>query len=264
MMFFKLINASATFQLYIYKILCKYLNIFVIIFLNDILIYFKNKNKHKQHVHIVLEALLKTELYVKLSKCQFFMKRIFFVRFIIINKKVKIKKDHIVTVLNWSELKSIFEIQSFIDFTNFYRRFINSFFCIAMRLMNMLKNSENVLKKKLILWISEFLISETASFFYKLIWIFTTALFLRHFDSEREIWVETDILEFVISDILIQRHDDWRSVMYYSQKMISAEKNYKINDKKLLAIVKSICHWQHYFEEAKHIIEIFTDHDNLC
>ena len=100
MMFFELINTSATFQSYIHEILHKYLDIFMIIFLNNILIYFKNENKHKQHVYIVLKALLKTELYVKLSKCQFFMKRVFFVKFIIINEKVKIKEDYIVTVLN--------------------------------------------------------------------------------------------------------------------------------------------------------------------
>ena len=151
MMFFELINALTTFQSYIYKILHKYLNIFVIIFLNNILIYSKNKNKHKQHVCTVLKAFLKIEFYAKLSKCQFFMKRIFFVKFIIINEKVKIKEDHIITILNWSKLKSIFEIQSFIDFTNFYRRFIKSFFCIAVRLTSMLKSSKDVSKKKLIL-----------------------------------------------------------------------------------------------------------------
>ena len=187
MMFFELINALTTFQSYIHKILHKYLDIFMIIFLNNILIYFKNENKHKQHVHTVLEALLKTELYIKLSKCQFSVKRVFFVRFIIMNKKVKIKKDHIVTVLNWSKLKNIFEIQSFINFANFYKRFIKNFFCIAVKLMNMLKNSEDVSKKKLISQISEFLILKIASSFCKLIWIFTTAFFLRHFNSEKEI-----------------------------------------------------------------------------
>ena len=147
MVFFKLINASATFQSYIHKILYEYLNIFVIIFLNNILIYFKNKNKHKQHVCTVLKAFLKTELYVKFSKYQFFVKRIFFVKFIIINERIKIKKDYIVTIFNWSKLKSIFEIQSFINFVNFYKRFIKNFFHIAVKLMNMLKSSKNVLKK---------------------------------------------------------------------------------------------------------------------
>ena len=263
MMFFKLINASATFQSYIYKILCKYLDIFVIIFLNNILIYSKNENKHKQYVCTVLKAFLKTKFYVKLSKYQFFMKRIFFVKFIIMNEKVKMKKNHIITVLNWLKLKNIFEIQSFIDFTNFYRRFIKKKFCIAAELTSMLKNSKDVLKKKLILQISEFLISEIANFFHKLIWVFTTALFLRHFNSKKKIWVETDVSEFVILNILMQRHNNWRSIMYYSQKMIFTERNYKTNDEKLLAIVKSVCHWWHYLKKIKHTVKILTDHNNL-
>ena len=263
MMFFELINASATFQSYIHKILCKYLDIFVIIFLNDILIYFKNENKHEQHVCTVLEAFLKTEFYMKLSKCQFSVKRVFFVRFIIINEKVKIKKDYIITIFNWSELKNIFEIQSFIDFANFYKRFIKNFFCIAAELTSMLKSSKNVSKKKLISQISEFLISETASSFCKLIWIFTTALFLRHFNPKREIQVETDISEFVILSILTQRHNNWRSVVYYSQKMTFTERNYRTNDEELLAIIENVCHWWHYLEETRHTIEIFIDHDNL-
>ena len=98
--------------------------------------------------------------------------------------------------------------QSFINFTNFYRKFIKNFFCIAAELMNMLKSSEDILKKKLILQISEFLISETANFFCKLIWIFTTAFFLKHFDSEKEIWVETDVSEFIILNIFTQKHDN--------------------------------------------------------
>ena len=110
MMFFELINALTIFQLYIHKILHKYLDIFMIIFLNNILIYFKNKNKHEQHVCIVLKVFLKTEFYMKLSKCQFFMKKVFFVKFIITNERIKIKKDYIVTILNWLKLKNIFKI----------------------------------------------------------------------------------------------------------------------------------------------------------
>lgn len=82
---FKLINASATFQSYIHKVLHKHLNIFIIVFLNDILIYFKNKVSYNQHVCTVLQTLLKAELYVKLVKCQFSVRKILFMRFIIIN-----------------------------------------------------------------------------------------------------------------------------------------------------------------------------------
>ena len=61
----------------------------------------------------------------------------------------------------------------------------------------------------------------------------------------------------------MQKHNDWRSVVYYLQKMIFTERNYKTNDEKLLAIVESVCYWQYYFKKTKYMIEIFTDHDNL-
>lgn len=92
-MFFKLINVLTTFQLYIHKVLCKHLNMFIIVFLNNILIYFKNKINHQQHVHTVLKALLKTELYVKLIRCQFSVRKVLFVRFIIMNQDIKMKKE---------------------------------------------------------------------------------------------------------------------------------------------------------------------------
>ena len=128
----------------------------------------------------------------------------------------------------------------------------------------MLKNSEDVLKKKLISQILKFLISKTASSFHKLIQIFTTAFFLKHFNSEKEIWVETDVSEFIILNILTQKHNDWRSVVYYLQKMIFTKRNYKTNDEKLFTIVKNIYHWWHYFKKTKYMIEIFMNHDNLC
>ena len=134
---------------------------------------------------------------------------------------------------------------------NFYRRFIKKKFCIAAKLIIILKNSKDVFKKKLILQISEFLISKTANFFCKLIQIFTTVFFLRYFNSKKEIWIETDISEFVILNILMQKHNDWRLIVYYSWKIIFTERNYKTNNEKLLAIVESVCHQQHYFKKNK-------------
>lgn len=109
-MLFELINVSATFQLYIHKVLCKHLNMFVIVFLNDILVYFKNEASHQQHVCTVLKALLETELYMKLAKCQFSVRKVLFVGFVITDKDIEMKKECIVTVVNWSESESIFEI----------------------------------------------------------------------------------------------------------------------------------------------------------
>ncbi len=72
----------------------------MIVFLNDILIYFKNKISYQQHVCMILKALLETKLYIKLVKCQFSVRKIFFIRFVITDQDMKIKEEHINTVIN--------------------------------------------------------------------------------------------------------------------------------------------------------------------
>ena len=92
-MSFSLINAPVSFQSYIYKVLYKYLNIFVIIFLNNILIYSTEKSQHTQHVRTVLKALLVVKLFTKLLKCLFSVKCVSFLRYIITDTEVKMKAD---------------------------------------------------------------------------------------------------------------------------------------------------------------------------
>jgi len=99
-MSFELINVLTIFQSYIHKVLHKHLKMFMIVFLNDILIYFKNKISYQQHVCMILKALLETKLYIKLVKCQFSVRKIFFIRFVITDQDMKIKEEHINTVIN--------------------------------------------------------------------------------------------------------------------------------------------------------------------
>ena len=90
---FSLINVPASFQSYIYKVLHKYFNIFVIVFLNDILIYSTEESQHKQYVQIVLKALLVAELFTKLFKCLFSVKCVPFLRYVITDTGVEMKAD---------------------------------------------------------------------------------------------------------------------------------------------------------------------------
>ena len=92
-MSFSLINASTSFQSYIYEVLHKYLDIFVIVFLNDILIYSTEKSQHEQYIRTVLKALLVVELFIKLLKCLFSVKHILFLRDIITDTGVEMKTD---------------------------------------------------------------------------------------------------------------------------------------------------------------------------
>ena len=90
---FGLINVPASFKSYIHKVLYKYLNIFVIVFLNNILIYSMEKSQHEQHVRIVLKALLVAELFMKLLKYLFSVKCVPFLRYVITDTGVEMKAD---------------------------------------------------------------------------------------------------------------------------------------------------------------------------
>ena len=147
---FGLTNTPASFQSYIHGVLRKYLDIFVIVFLDDILIYSREESQHEQHVRTVLEALLTAGLFMKLSKCLFSVKRMPFLGYVITNTRVEMEMDRISSIVNWPEPESVCEVQTFLGFVNFYQRFIEGFSCIAAPLTEATKGSNTKLKKELI------------------------------------------------------------------------------------------------------------------
>ena len=109
-MSFSLINTLATFQAYINKALFKLVDYFVIIYFNNIFIYFKLKEDYYTHVRIVIERLRKYKLYIKLSKCFFNVEEVEFLRFIVGFIRVKPDFDRILTIKKWLELKSFYKV----------------------------------------------------------------------------------------------------------------------------------------------------------
>lgn len=136
---FGLTNALASFQSYINRVLRPYLDITVIVFLDEIFVFLRNPSLHEKHVWEVFKALFKAGLYIKQSKCLFSITRISFLGFILTNKGIKMEDDCIFTILNWPESESVHEIQSFLRFANFYRQFVKEFFRIAHPLIDMTK-----------------------------------------------------------------------------------------------------------------------------
>ena len=141
-MLFGLSNAPASFQGYINKILAKKLNIFVIVYLNDIFIYIKDPGQaHIDAVWWVLEELRKNGLFANLKKCRFHKDEVRFLGYIVWAQGVKIEEERIDVVKNWPEPKSIHDILVFLGFANFYCRFIQGFSRIATPLTSMLRMS---------------------------------------------------------------------------------------------------------------------------
>ena len=261
---FGLTNAPASFQSYIHGVLCEYLDIFVIVFLDDILIYSREESQHEQNVQTVLEALLTVGLFAKLSKCLFSVKHVPFLGYIITDTGVEMEMDRISSIVNWPEPESIREVQMFLGFVNFYRRFIQGFSRIAAPLTEATKGSNTKLKKELVLQRAGFLSPEAQTAFRVLVRAFTTAPFLQHFDVMLPIRLKTDASGYAISGILSQKHPDgWRVTAYFSRKMIPAERKYETHNEELLTIVESFRHWRQYLEGSTHPVEVLSDHSSL-
>ena len=226
-MSFELVNAFATFQIYINKTLRKLVNNICVIYLDDILIYNENSTKHWWHVRMIFKRLRQFQLFVNLKKCQFDIKKIEFLKFIVFIDEVQMNSKRVRTINEWFKLKIYKEIQVFLNFVNFYKRFIYRYFVIAAPLINLLKNNKKDKKSNFYHWSEK---AEQA--FQQLRNIFSFAFFFIHFDLEKKIKVKTNASNFVVIDILSQRNDDdhWRSIMFWSRKLISIKQNYETHD----------------------------------
>ncbi|KAJ1572298.1 hypothetical protein NDA11_005973 [Ustilago hordei] len=228
---FGLANAPAHFQSFINDIFRDIIGVYVVVYLDDFLIFSDTEEVHVKHVTEVLTRLRSNRLFAKLSKCEFHTKTVEFLGYIIKPTGIEMDPEKVRTVKEWPMPESIHDIQRFLGFANFYRRFIAHFARIAKPLTALVKPIERFKKLEL---------PEGAQqAFHKLIQAFTSAGVLQHFDYHLPTRLETDASDFAIAGVLKQEHEGrWHPVAFYSRKMSSAEKNYEIHDKELLAVYR--------------------------
>lgn len=121
---FGLANALATFQAYINCALAGLVDMTCVVYLDDILIYSSDPAEHWQHVKQMLERLRKFQLYTSLKKCQFYTTQVKFLGFVISTKRVAMNAEKVAIIKDWPKLKTYQDVQVFLGFANFYRRFI--------------------------------------------------------------------------------------------------------------------------------------------
>ncbi len=252
---FGLTNAPATFQHFITDILRDFLDQFVLVYLDDILIYSDSVAEHKRHVRMVLERLQQHGLHLKPEKCQFHVTETEYLGYIISPGGIRMDPEKVSAIAEWEPPKSIHDLQVFLGFANYYRRFIKNYSKLAQPLTSLLrKETKNPFP----------LSPEALEAFEFLKTSFTTAPILAMFDPTRQCIMECDASDFAIAGVLSQKdeNDVLHPIAFYSRKLNPAELNYEIHDKELLAIVQSIQHWRHYLEGAQEFL-VFTDHKNL-
>src|SRR5436190_23422489 len=136
-MSFELTNVSVMFQELINHMLYNHLNEFVIVYLNDILIYSENEKEHEEHVKKILKKLQEKKLYLKLKKCEFHKQQVKYLEHIVTTKKLEMNSEKIKAVIEFLTSECIKDIQAFQKLTKYYQKFITNFVSITVSLINL-------------------------------------------------------------------------------------------------------------------------------
>ncbi|KAI2666700.1 Transposon Tf2-6 polyprotein [Labeo rohita] len=253
---FGLANSPSYFQAFVNEVFRDMLNRWVIIYIDDILIYSNSVTEHVQHVRAVLQRLIEHQLYAKLEKCEFHQERITFLGYVISPEGVAMDDSKVNAVRSWPRPKTLKELQLFLGFSKFYRRFIRNFSTMAAPLTSMIKQGNTRLT-----W------SPSAAQAYdELRQRFTTAPILHHPDPNLPFLVEVDASSTGVGAVLSQRQGQPPKTFpcaFFSHKLSPAEQNYDVGNRELLAIKLALEEWWHWLEGAKHPFTILTDHRNL-
>jgi hypothetical protein len=203
---FGLVNAPAALQGHINNVLRKHLDQFCIAYQDNIVFFSNSLEKHREHVRLILAKLQEAGLYLNLSKCKFKMQQISFVGYIVMPEGVEMELDRVRMIAEWPEPTYHHNIQVFLSFAYFYRRFITSFSHPVKLMTDMLKGGNNgcfsgpFLPTPALKWS----VAELCDAFNK-------APVQAHFDPAKSIRLETDASGFAIAGIIPQQQDKARS-----------------------------------------------------
>ena len=244
---FGLTNAPAVFMDLMNRVCKPYLDKFVIVFIDDILIYSKSKSDHEQHLRLILELLRAEKLFAKFSKCDFWLHEVQFLGHIINEQGIHVDPAKIEAVKNWKTPSTPSEVRSFLGLAGYYRRFISNFSRIATPLTLLTH------KGKPYEWGSA---QEEA--FQILKHKLCNAPILSLPDGTDDFTVYCDASNQGLGCVLMQRD---KVIAYASRQLRIHERNYTTHDLELGAVVFALKIWRHYLYGTKCVV--FTDHKSL-
>jgi len=244
---FGLTNAPAAFMDLMNRIFHPYLDRFVVVFIDDILVYSKTREEHDEHLRIILQTLREKKLYAKLSKCDFWLNEIAFLGHIVSADGIRVDPKKIEAVMEWKPPRNTTEVRSFLGLAGYYRRFVKGFSLIAAPMTKLLhKNVRFDWNDK----------CQTS--FEKLKAMLTEAPVLTQPVSGKDFVVYSDASHNGLGCVLMQER---KVVAYTSRQLRPHEQNYPTHDLELAAIIFALKIWRHYLYGEK--CYIYKDHKSL-
>jgi hypothetical protein len=220
---------------------------FIIVFIDDILIYSKNLEDHARHLHIILQRLREHHLYAKFSKCEFWLDTVKFLGHTISSDGISVDPSKIQEVMDWEPPTLVHQIRSFLGLASYYRRFIPNFSKIAKPMTELLKKGVKFS------WNEKY---EEA--FHTLRAYLTIAPVLAQLDNSKPFDVYCDASGIRLGCVLMQNN---RVIAYASRALRTHEQNYPAHDLELATIIHALKIWRHYLMGTK--CNIYTDHKSL-
>jgi hypothetical protein len=246
-MSFGLTNAPAFFMHLMNKVFMDYLDTFVVIFIDDILIYSESEAEHEKHLRLVLQRLREHKLYAKLSKCEFWIDEVPFLGHVISKGGIAVDPGKVKDVLDWVVPQTVKELRSFLGLAGYYQRFIENFSKIAKPLTSLLEKGVDFS------WTDE-----RQKSFKELKKRLTAAPVLTLPDQSKRFTVYCDASRDGLGCVLMQ---DGRIIAYASRQLRRHELNYPTHDLELAAVVHALKIWRHYLFGQR--CDIYTNHKRL-
>ncbi|KAL0534416.1 hypothetical protein IC582_028707 [Cucumis melo] len=246
-MSFGLTNAPAVFMDLMNRVFREFLDTFVIVFIDDILIYSKTEAEHEEHLRMVLQTLRDNKLYAKFSKCEFWLKQVSFLGHVVSKAGVSVDPAKIEAVTGWTRPSTVSEVRSFLGLAGYYRRFVENFSRIATPLTQLTRKGAPFVWSK-----------ACEDSFQNLKQKLVTAPVLTVPDGSGSFVIYSDASKKGLGCVLMQQG---KVVAYASRQLKSHEQNYPTHDLELAAVVFALKIWRHYLYGEK--IQIFTDHKSL-
>ena len=244
---FGLTNAPATFMNLMNRVFHPYFYRFVIVFIDEILVYSKNQTDHARHLRLVLKTLRANQLYAKFNKCQFWLDHVSFLGHVISAQVVLVDPQKVAVVDNWEQPQTVTKVRSFLGLAGYYRRFVKGFSTIALPLTKLTR------KEVPFVW-SE----ECEKSFQRLKYLLTHALVLALPDDNGNFEIYSDASLNGLGCVLMQHK---KVIAYASRQLKPHEMNYPTHDLELAAIIFALKIWRHYLYGEK--CTIFTDYKSL-